>query len=122
MNPLARVGVYVEGNMANISKIVMINISKTPSIAENVFIDVDCSPEEVFTYTSLFKEIHDVFTNQATLVGYHKASPSIYVTRVGSFRTTYFEDPWVLPSSCASVDGLEHVGMAMSFSAAKITY
>jgi hypothetical protein len=47
VNPLEKHGVYVEGNMANISKTILINISKTPGIMENVFISADCSPEEI---------------------------------------------------------------------------
>jgi hypothetical protein len=52
----------LKGNMANISKTILINISKTPGIIENVFISANCSPEEIHTYTSLFKEFHDVFS------------------------------------------------------------
>jgi len=44
LNPLARHGVYAKGNMAKISKIIPIYISKTPSFMENVFNDVDYSP------------------------------------------------------------------------------
>ena len=28
---------------------------------ENVFVEADCSPEEIQIYTDLFKEFHDVF-------------------------------------------------------------
>jgi hypothetical protein len=38
VNPLAKHGVYAKGNMANISETILINISKTPGIVENVFI------------------------------------------------------------------------------------
>jgi hypothetical protein len=34
----------------------------------------------------------------------------------------YFEDPWVLPSPCESIEGLVHAGMAMPLSATEITY
>jgi hypothetical protein len=39
-----------------------IDISKTPGIVENVFVGADCSPEEIRTYTELFKEFCDVFS------------------------------------------------------------
>jgi hypothetical protein len=55
INPLAMHGVYAEGNMESISTMIPIDISKTPGIVENVFIGVDCSPEEIQTYTELFK-------------------------------------------------------------------
>jgi hypothetical protein len=38
VNPLARHGVYAEGNMANIWKTISINISKNPEVVENIFI------------------------------------------------------------------------------------
>jgi len=42
-------------SMANISKNILINISKTQAIVENVFIGANYYPEEICTYTSLFK-------------------------------------------------------------------
>jgi hypothetical protein len=41
VNPLARHGVYVKANMANISKTIPINISRNLEIVENVFIRVE---------------------------------------------------------------------------------
>ena len=37
--PLGTHGIYVEGNMVNISRIIPINISKIHSIYENIYID-----------------------------------------------------------------------------------
>ena len=42
--------------MENISQTIPINISNNPSIIKNVFIGVDCSPKEIKTYISFFKE------------------------------------------------------------------
>lgn len=61
VNPLALHGIYVEGNMANIAETIPIDISKTPGVVENVFIVAECSPEEIRTYTKLFKEFCDAF-------------------------------------------------------------
>jgi hypothetical protein len=47
INLLASHVVYVEGNMETIAETIPINISRTPSIVENFFIGVDCSPEEI---------------------------------------------------------------------------
>jgi len=44
-----------------ILKNVPINISRNPDAIENVFIEADCSPEEIQIYTNLFKEFRDVF-------------------------------------------------------------
>jgi hypothetical protein len=48
-------GIHVEGNMENISPTIMIDISQTPGKIENVYIDADCSREEIQIYTDLFK-------------------------------------------------------------------
>jgi hypothetical protein len=62
INPMATHIVYAEGNMETITKMIPIDISRTPSIMENVFIMVEyCSPEEIQIYTDLFKEFCDVF-------------------------------------------------------------
>jgi hypothetical protein len=53
--------VFVEGNLSNISPTVPIDISVKPGIVENVHIGASCSPEEIVTYTSLFKEFCDIF-------------------------------------------------------------
>ena len=49
------------GNMANISSMIPINISRNPGIVENVHIGVECSHVEILEYTELFKEFHDIF-------------------------------------------------------------
>jgi hypothetical protein len=62
LNPLEAHVMYVEGNMENISNTILINISKTPNVVEISFIGVYFSPKEIHSYTTLFKEFHDVFT------------------------------------------------------------
>jgi hypothetical protein len=61
INPLAMHTIYTEGNMDTINKTIPIDISRTPGIMENIFIEVDFSPEEIQIYTVLFKEFHDMF-------------------------------------------------------------
>jgi hypothetical protein len=53
--------VFAEGNLSNISPTVPIDISVKPGIVENVHIGASCSPEEIVTYTFLFKEFRDIF-------------------------------------------------------------
>jgi hypothetical protein len=62
INPLATHEIYAEGNMTTITETIPINISRTPKVAENVFIRADCFPEEIQIYTDLFKEFHDIFS------------------------------------------------------------
>ena len=61
INPLPREGMFAEGNMANISATIPINISVNLDVVENIHIGANCSPEEIAIYTALFKEFHNVF-------------------------------------------------------------
>jgi hypothetical protein len=61
-NPLATNIVYTEGNMEIIAETIPINISRTPGVVENIFVEADCSPEEIQIYTGLFKELCVVFS------------------------------------------------------------
>jgi hypothetical protein len=54
--------VFSEGNLSNISPTIPIDISIKPGIVENVHIGASCSPDEIVTYTSLFKEFRDIFS------------------------------------------------------------
>lgn len=53
--------VFIEGNILNISKTIPINISSNPDIIENIMIGVDCSPQEIGIYTTMFKEYRVIF-------------------------------------------------------------
>jgi hypothetical protein len=44
-----------EGNMGNISTMIVIDISIKESIVENINLGANCTPEEVVSYTTLFK-------------------------------------------------------------------
>jgi hypothetical protein len=61
VNPLATHKIYAEGNMESIAETIPINICRTLSVVENIFIRADCSPEEIQIYTELFKYFCDVF-------------------------------------------------------------
>jgi hypothetical protein len=83
INPLAMHEVYAEGNMETIVKTMPIDISRTPSIMENVFIGEDCSPEEIQIYTDLFKEFcNNFFWSYEEMLG-------IYLRIIEHEITTY---------------------------------
>jgi hypothetical protein len=46
----------------------------------------------------------------------------IEIFQVSSFRTTYFNDPWIIPSPSATMEGIGHHGMSMPFSMAEAVY
>ena len=50
-----------EGNLYNITKTMPVDISVNPYIFENIHIGQKSSPEEVRSFTDLFKEFRDVF-------------------------------------------------------------
>ena len=62
MVPLSSPGHMDDGNMANLSPTIPINISRDIGKVENVYIGAGCSPDEIKEYTELFKEFHDIFT------------------------------------------------------------
>jgi hypothetical protein len=59
--PMTTHDVFDEGNLSNILPTILIDISIKPGIVENVHIGASCSVDKIVTYTSLFKEFHDIF-------------------------------------------------------------
>jgi hypothetical protein len=57
--------------------------------------------------------IHHIYAMSSRLVSSERYVP---------FRTSYFNNPWTLPSSTTSCEGQSHVGMAMPLSTAEIVY
>jgi hypothetical protein len=62
VNPLAVQKIYAGGNMESISETILIDISRTPDVIENVFVGEDFSSEEIQIYIGLFKEFCDIFS------------------------------------------------------------
>ena len=57
--PLSSLNMYAEGNMANMSPTIPINIYHIPRNIENVYIGEDCSPDEIKDYADIFNEFRD---------------------------------------------------------------
>jgi hypothetical protein len=53
---------------------------------------------------------------------YAMSSRPVLTWRSIPFRTSYFDDPWTLPSPTLSCEGQSHAGMAMPLSATEIVY
>jgi hypothetical protein len=62
VNPLTTHGIYSDGNMESITETIPINISRTPSIMERIFVAENCSPEDIQIYIELFKEFYIIFS------------------------------------------------------------
>jgi hypothetical protein len=54
-SPILTQDTISEGNLGNISSTVVIDISIKEGIVENINLGANCSPEEVVSYTTLFK-------------------------------------------------------------------
>jgi hypothetical protein len=46
----------------------------------------------------------------------------VEIFQVSSFRTNYFDDPWILPSPSDAMDGTGHPSMSMPLSTAEVAY
>jgi hypothetical protein len=60
-SPILTTDTLSEGNMGNISTTVTIDISIKEGVMENINLGANFTPDEVVSYTALFKEFHDVF-------------------------------------------------------------
>jgi hypothetical protein len=61
INPIPAPDAFEEGNLANISPTIKIDISIKPGIVEEIIIGAACTPQEVTAYTTLFQEFRDIF-------------------------------------------------------------
>jgi hypothetical protein len=46
--------------------------------------------------------------------------PTVAIFQVISFRKSYFNDPWILPSSLTSMEGVWNLGMDIPLSTTKV--
>jgi hypothetical protein len=60
-NPIPAPDSFEEGNMANISPTIKINISIKNCIVEQIIIGVACTSQEIDAYKALFQEYRDIF-------------------------------------------------------------
>jgi hypothetical protein len=60
-NPIPAPGAFEEGNLANISPTIKIDISIKLGIVEEIIIGAACTPQEITTYKTLFQEFRDIF-------------------------------------------------------------
>jgi hypothetical protein len=61
-NPIPAPDAFEEGNLANISPTIKIDISIKPGIVEEMIIGAACTREEITAYKALFQEFRDIFT------------------------------------------------------------
>jgi hypothetical protein len=60
-NPIPAPDAFEEGNMANISPTIKIDISMKSGVIEEIIIGAACTPQEIAAYKALFQEYRDIF-------------------------------------------------------------
>jgi hypothetical protein len=60
-NPILAPDAFEEGNLANISPTIKIDISIKDGIVEDIIIGAACTPQEITAYKALFQEYRDIF-------------------------------------------------------------
>jgi hypothetical protein len=60
-NPIPTLDAFEEGNMANISPTIKIDISIKNGVVEEITIGAACTPQEITAYKTLFQEYRDIF-------------------------------------------------------------
>jgi hypothetical protein len=60
-NPIPSPDAFEEGNMANISPTIKIDISIKNGVVEEIIIGAACTPQEIAAYKALFQEYRDIF-------------------------------------------------------------
>jgi hypothetical protein len=61
-NPIPAPDSFEEGNMANISPTIKIDISIKTGVVEEITIGTAFTPQEILAYKALFQEYRDIFT------------------------------------------------------------
>jgi hypothetical protein len=83
-SPILTQDTLSEGNMGNISTTITIDISIKEGVVENINLGANCTPDEVVSYTTLFKEFCDVFTwSYEEMPG---IDPSIVIHEIKTYR------------------------------------
>jgi hypothetical protein len=85
-------------------------IDNSQSTTKNIGVRMYSSLMGTFNFMAL---IHHVYAMSSRPVSLESSIP---------FRTSYFNDPWNLPSLTASCEGQSHDGMTMPLSAVEIAY
>jgi hypothetical protein len=79
-NPIPAPDAFEEGNLANISPTIKIDISIKPGIVEEIIIGAVCTPVEITAYKALFQEFRDIFAWSYTEMPGVGAAPVFFAT------------------------------------------
>jgi hypothetical protein len=103
-NPIPSPDAFEEGNLANISPTIKIDISIKPGIVKEIIIGAACTPQEIDAYKALFQEFRDIFALSYTEMP--GLDPSIVKHRIDTWPdiTPVRQKQWPLhPSKAAAI-------------------
>ena len=103
-NTISALDAFEEGNMANISPTIKINILTNPEVVEEIMLGASCSPEEVAAYKALFQEFRDMFAWSYTKIP--SLDPSIVEHQISTWpnMAPICQNQWPIhPSKVAAV-------------------
>jgi hypothetical protein len=100
--------VYASPN-AYVGSLILVVDNSQPTI-ENISVGMYSSLMGTFDSMAL---VHHIYAMSSRLVSSKRVVP---------FRTSYFNDPWTLPSSTTSCEGWSHARIPMPLSTTEITY
>jgi hypothetical protein len=112
-----------EGKIVTIDQLSFAYSSPNASLGQSIPVIDNSRPAtenvDVGMYSSLMGAFNFSTPNHQV---YAMSSRPISTGRSIPFRTSYFDDPWTLPSPTLSCEGQSHAGMAMPLSIAEIAY
>jgi hypothetical protein len=85
-------------------------VDNSQPTSENIGVGMYSSLMGTFDFSAL---THHIYAMSSTPASAEESIP---------FHTSYFSDPWTLPSLTLSIEGRSHAGMAMPLSTTKIQY
>jgi hypothetical protein len=107
-----------EGKIVTIDQLSFVHASPNASVGPSISV-IDNSQQEIEDVgVGMYSSLVGSFDFVAPIYHIHTISgESLSSMRFIPFCTSYFNDPWTLPSSTMSYEGQSHIGMAMPLSA-----
>jgi hypothetical protein len=112
-----------DGKIMTIYQLSFVYASPNASIGPSILVIYNSHPKTENISVGMYSSLMGTFNFMAPIHHiYTMSSRPISSERSIPFRTSYFNDPWTLPSSTTSCEGQLNYGMAMPLSVGEITY
>jgi hypothetical protein len=112
-----------EGKIVTIDQLSFAHASPNASVGPSIPVIDNSRQETEDVGVRMYSSLMGSFDFMAPIHHIHAiSSRSSSSMRSIPFRTSYFNDPWTLPSPTMSCEGQSHIGMEMPLSAAEVVY